>query len=172
MSFKWRMSIFCESYSKTFLDNGFVNKSVKLSLDLIWQTSIKSSFCRSYVEKNFDEICLVLSHLIYHPLIWAMHAILSSYNIIGLFLIDFRLHSYWMYWIIDLNQTHSRPASYRAINSAWFDDVIVSVCFVGYHEIAVPPYINTYSDCDRVLCEYVKYPASAYPTNLDFLSFW
>ena len=165
------MPIFCESCSKTFLGNDFVNRSAKLSLDLIWQTSIKPSFCRSCVEKNFGEMCLVLSPLIYHSLIWAIHVALSSYSTVGLPLIDSSPHSSWMCWIIDLNQTHSRPASYRAINSAWFDDVAVSVCFVDRYEIAVPPYVNTYPDCDRALWGSDKYHASAYPTNLDFVSF-
>jgi hypothetical protein len=72
------MSILCESYSKIFIGNDFVNKTVELSLDLILKIFIKPFFCKSCVKKNFGEMCLVLSPLIYLFLIWAMHAVLSS----------------------------------------------------------------------------------------------
>jgi len=43
-----------------------------------------------------------------------------------------------MWLIIRLSQTHSRAASYSAIISEWFVDVI-KVCLQDLYEMAVPP---------------------------------
>ena len=58
-----------------------------------------------------DKMCFVRSPLIYSPLICVIHAALSSYNTVGLFLIEDNPHDSLMCCIIDLNQTHSLLAS-------------------------------------------------------------
>ena len=61
--------------------------------------------------EEFGEMCLVRSPLIYPPLTYAIHSALSSYNIVGLFLIEDNPHDFMMCCIMDLNQTHYRLAS-------------------------------------------------------------
>ena len=63
--------------------------------------------------------------------------------------------------LIDLSQTHSLLVSWRAIISAWFEEVATSVCFWDRHDIAIPPTVKTYPVCDRTLWGSDKYHASA-----------
>ena len=84
-------------------------------------------------------MCLVRSSLIYPSLTYTIHAALSSYNNVGLFLIEDNPHDFLMYCIMDLNQTHSRLASYMASISGWFEEVATVVCFTDLQDIAVFP---------------------------------
>ena len=56
-----------------------------------------------------------------------------------------------MWLIIRLSQTHSRAASYSAIISEWFVDVVTKVCLQDLYEMAVPPQRNTKPVCDFAL---------------------
>ena len=58
-----------------------------------------------------------------------MHATLSSYNTIGLFLIEDNPHDVMMCCIMDLNQTHSRLTSCMASISELLEEVATIVCF-------------------------------------------
>lgn len=88
--------------------NTFVNRSVKLSHEWIYRTSISHFSWSSLVYKNLGEILLVLSSFIYFPLIYEIQATLFSYNLVALtwckvvHMIDSRI-----YWIINLNCRHS-----------------------------------------------------------------
>ena len=82
---------------------------------------------------------LVQSPSIYPPLTCAIHTTLSSYNIIGLFLIEDNPHDFMMCCIMDLNQTHSRLASCIASISEWLEEVATIVCFTDLQDIVVFP---------------------------------
>jgi len=84
-----------------------------------------------------------------------MHYYLSYMVVDSIFRGD-RPQVFRTYWIIDLNQTHSRLASCNAKNSAWSDGVLVMVCFTYCHEIVVPPHVNKYPVCDWALQGYDK----------------
>ena len=79
-------------------------------------------------------MCLVRSPLIYHPLTCAIHATLSSYNIVGLFFIEDNPHDFLMCCIIDLNH-----ASCMASISELLEEVATIVCFTDLQDIAVFP---------------------------------
>ena len=118
------------NFSNVDVGNALVNKSARLSLERICWTSI-SPFCwRSCVKKNFGEICFVRSSLMYPYFNWAIHAALSSYIVVGIFFFKEKPHISWIWWVIDLNQTHSQLASWMAIISAWFEEVATNVCFI------------------------------------------
>ena len=68
-------------------------------------------------------MCLVRSSLIYSPLTCTINASLSSYNIVGLFLIEDNPYDFMMCCIIDFNQTHSRLASCMTSISEWLEEV-------------------------------------------------
>ena len=74
-------------------------------------------------------MCLVRSPLIYPHLTCAIHATLSSYNTVGLFLIKDNPHDFLMCCIVDLNQTHSRLASCMVSISEWLEEVATIVFF-------------------------------------------
>ena len=61
---------------------------------------------------NLSDICLVLSPLMHHSLICVVHATLPSCSIVKLSLMKDSMHDSRIYWIIDLNYTHSQLASY------------------------------------------------------------
>ena len=82
-------------------------------------------------------MCLVRSPLIYHPLTCAIHATLSSYNTVGLFLIVDNPLDFLMCCIMDLNQTHSRLASCMTSIFEWLEEVATIVCFTDLHDIAI-----------------------------------
>ena len=126
--------------------------------------NIYFSFLLSCVKKNFDDMCLILSPLIWPPYIWIMHAALSSYNIVELPLFVKILCS-WICWTKDLNHTHSRLASWSASISAWFEKVVAIIYLVECQDVAVPPYVNKYPIWERHLCGSNKYSASTYSIN-------
>ena len=82
-------------------------------------------------------MCLVRSPLIYPPLTCAIQATLSSYNTVGLFLIEDNPHDFLMYCIMDLKQTHSRLVSCMTSISEWLEEVATIVCFTDLQDIAV-----------------------------------
>ena len=82
-------------------------------------------------------MCLVRSLLIYPLLTCAIHVALSSYNTIGLFLIEDNPHDFLMYCIMDINQTHSRLASCMTSISEWLEEVATIVCFIDLQDIVV-----------------------------------
>ena len=84
-------------------------------------------------------MCLVRSPLIYPPLTCAIHATLSSYNTVGLFLIEDNPHDFLMCCIMGVNQTHSRLASCMASIFEWLEEVATIVCFTDLQDIAVFP---------------------------------
>ena len=84
-------------------------------------------------------MCLVRSPLIYPPLTCEIHAALSSYNTVGLFLIEDNPHDFLMCCIMDLNQTYYRLASCMTSISKWFEEVATIVCFTDLQDIAVFP---------------------------------
>ena len=84
-------------------------------------------------------MCLVQSPLIYPSLTCAIHTTLSSYNTIGLFLIEDNPHDFLMCYIMDLNQTHSRLASCMASIFEWLEEVATIVCFTDLQDITVFP---------------------------------
>ena len=84
-------------------------------------------------------MCLVRSLLIYPPLTCAIHTTLSSYNTVGLFLIEDNPHDFLMYCIMDLNQTHSRLASCMVSIFEWLEEVATIVFFTDLQDIAVFP---------------------------------
>ena len=94
-------------------------------------------------------MCLVRSPLIYHSLTYAIRATLSSYNTVGLFLIKNNSYDFLMCCIMDLDQTHSRLASFMASISEWLEEVATIVCFNDLQDIAVFPYVNIYPVCDQ-----------------------
>ena len=84
-------------------------------------------------------MCLVRSPLIYSPLTCTIHTTLSSYNTVGLFLIEDNPHDFLMCCIMDLDQTHSRLASCMTSISEWLEEVATIVCFTDLQDIAVFP---------------------------------
>ena len=84
-------------------------------------------------------MCLVRSHLIYSPLTYAIHAALSSYNTISLFLIEDNPRDFMMCCIMDLNQTHYRLASCMTSISEWLEEVATIVCFTDLQDVTVFP---------------------------------
>ena len=96
-------------------------------------------------------MCLVRSPLIYPPLTWAIHATLSSYNTVGLFLIEDNPHDFLMCCIMDLNQTYLRLVSCMTSISEWLEEVDTIVCFSDLQDITVFPLVNIYPVCDQAL---------------------
>ena len=82
---------------------------------------------------------LVRSSLIYSHLTRAIHAALSSYNIVGLFLIEDNPYDFLMCCIMDLNQTHSQLASCMTSISKWLEEVSTIFCFTDLQDITVFP---------------------------------
>ena len=161
MSRNRRIPISCTNLSKEDFGSDFVNKSARLSLERICWTSIVPWFWRSWVKKNLGEICFVLSPLMYPPLSWAMHAVLSSNRTVGAILWSISAHDDIIYWIRLLSQKHSRLVSCITSISVWLEDIAAIVYFVELPDIAVPPYVNRYPIWDLPLCGSDKYPASA-----------
>lgn len=132
-----------------------------LSLEQTCWTSIAPFFWRSWVKFFFvGEMCFVLSPLMYPPFGWAIHASLSSYNIVGATFFKERSHVYWMCWVINLNQLHSWFSSGMNIISAQPEEVTTTIYFVEHHDIDVPPHVNKYHVHDRTLWGSHKYHAS------------
>ena len=84
-------------------------------------------------------MCFVRSPLIYTPLTCAIHVALSSYNTVGLFLIENNPHDFLMCYIMDLNQTHSRLASCMTSIYEGLEVVATIVCFTNLQDIAAFP---------------------------------
>ena len=84
-------------------------------------------------------MCLVQSPLICPPLTFVIHATLSSYNIVGLFLIEDNSHDFLICCIMDINQTHCRLASCMTSISEWLEEVATIVCFTDLQDIAIFP---------------------------------
>ena len=84
-------------------------------------------------------MCLVRSPLIYSPLTCAIHARLSLYNTVGLFLIEANPHDFLMCRIMDLNQTQSQLASCTTSIFEWLEEVATIVCFTDLQDIVVFP---------------------------------
>ena len=82
---------------------------------------------------------LVRSLLIYSHLTCAIHATLSSYNTVGLFLIENNPHDFLMFCIMDLIKTHSQLTSCMTSISEWLEEVATIVCFTDLHDITVFP---------------------------------
>ena len=141
-SFWWRIPMLWMCFLNTEVGSDFVKRSAALSHDRTYLTSISLFFSSSWVyEKNFGGICLVLSLLIYPSFVWATHAALSSYRIVGsVFSLIPLLEQ--MCRLIDLSHTHSLLASWSAMISAWFEEVATSVCFWERQDMAVPPIVK------------------------------
>ena len=90
-----------------------------------------------------------------------MQAALSSNICVGISVDNENPQVFWIWWITDLSQMHSRLASWSAMISEWLDDVATKVCFVERHDIVVPLYVKTYPVCERALWGSDRYPASA-----------
>ena len=71
-----------------------------------------------------------------------MQVVLSSYSVVGISLLVGRPHVSWICWITDLNQIHSRLASWIAKISVCFEKVATKVYFTEGHEVVVPLYVN------------------------------
>jgi hypothetical protein len=115
----------------------FVRRSAWFSLDEIHLTCTLSPCC-SCVKNSFGAMCLVKSPLMKPFATCPTTAWLSSYKVVGS---DDGGNPQLVRMWLDrfLNEIVSLLASYRAINSAWFEEVAVRVCLQLFHEIAVPP---------------------------------
>ena len=130
------------NFSNVAVESALVNKSARLSLERICWTSISPLFWRSWVKKNFGEIYFILSLLMCPPFNWAMHAALSSCNVVGMSFLEDIPHFSRICWIMNLNQIHFRLASWIAKISTWLKVAAAIVYFVEHQKIAVPPRVN------------------------------
>jgi hypothetical protein len=140
MYFSRRNPIPYANFLNTKVGSAFVNKSARFSLERICWTVIIPSFWRSWVKKNFGEMCFTLSPFIYPSFNWVMQVVLSSCITIGAYFSESKLHTLWIWCVIFLNQTHSLLASWIAKIFAWLDEVAAIVCFIQHHEIDAPPH--------------------------------
>ena len=97
--------------SNIVVSNDLVNKSARLSFKRIYWTSMPPYFSRLRVKKNFGEMCFVRSPLMYPPFNWAMHVVLSLYNIVRVSLLEDKPYVPRIYWVIYLSHTHSQLAT-------------------------------------------------------------
>ena len=110
--------------SNLVVGNALVNKFARLSFEWICRTSMSPHFSRSYVKKNFGEICFVLSPLMYPPFNWVIYAILSSYSMVRVPLLKDKPHVLRICWVIDLNWLHGLQVfQYLLYRSPWYSSI-------------------------------------------------
>ena len=93
------------------------------------------------------------SLLMNYSFIWVTHVILCSNNTVGS-LWTGNSQIAWMYWVADINYTHSWLTSWSVMTSAWLEKATISVCFCERQEIVVHIHVNTYPIWDLTLCGY------------------
>ena len=143
-SLRFRIPKLCINFLKVVVGNNFVNKSIRLSFEQICCTMMLTFSSSSWLvlKKSFGEMCFDLSHIIQSLFVWVSHVVMSSYSIVGRFLLEDKSHAPRMCWVIDLSHTHSWLASCIAKISTWFEEVVIMACFTNYHDIEVPPQVN------------------------------
>jgi hypothetical protein len=92
MSFSRRNPIPSDNFLNTKVGSAFVNKSARFSLERICWTVIILSFWRSWVKKNFGEMCFTLSLFMYPSFNWVMQDVLSSCITVGASFSEGKLH--------------------------------------------------------------------------------
>ena len=127
ISFSRRNPIPCANFLYTEVASAFVNKSTRFSLERICWTVIIPSFWRSWVKKNFGEMCFTLSPFMYPSFNWVMQTVLSSCITVGASFSESKLHILRIWRVIFQPDTFSASVAGSKLWQALLF-IVVSEC--------------------------------------------